>query len=447
MKHNHRSLCAVILIFAQLFAPFADCADPVTEAQFSQLRNSLNRQNPKLRMADNGHITGFAQSSYQRMPRVTSHRAIRVNGGWGGNSTISDSLLWDGAFQSPTWKGVFLGREPAAQGDGQVEPLGVPSFEYNLLAPEEGEPQRVQLTFGLANGTTWSFDVAAAVVTPMTAAAMDGRVGFFSFCAPKYKDNGTPAVDVLGRPVRVPAINPALHGHLLAYRPAILDLFAESMNSAALLDFQLNVIEKDQSLSAEKKQEKKQIAMGRVILLGDRSHSRISKATTLQLIEQIEALNVANGESSLSAVIEKRWTLSPENLTSRRSHQPNDNLATKFVHRVVYEAGEGRYRELPASEAIHAEILKSLTASELQLVQEYNDAVVVYRIIYAVRQGWIVNFDRQQNWSKMIDDLEGVYQANMDQTINAEHLAYVSREWALYYNGKDYGIPEDMRLK
>ncbi len=386
----------------------ARSADKETKQQFDNWAKSISAQNPAIVIdaGTNHSVTRVAKSSYQvAFPKPTGYRPLMVSPRWGGTNRpldFSGLTPWEASFSDRRWKGVIVGRDPSPVGEGKAEPIGLPRFEYKLLPEVEGQPRRVNLKFWLAKDVknekpSWEFEVAAAVITPMTAAALDGRLGLFTLTA--MDDEG----DDVGA-----AIHPALDGHRLAYRPALLDLFAE------------------ESLFSEK--------------------DRMSEETLKKLMKQQDK-NDKEKSFSLSAVVENAWKLDDAGLKAVDVNGDPGKSAFKFVHRLVYEGDEGKYKELPVSGQVNKEVFASLTDTEKQLVREYNEAVIVHRIIYWVKREMIVNFDRDQNWSKMIDELGDIYKSNLDKSIDAAVLAKASSKWASDYTGKDSSLPKEMRLK
>jgi hypothetical protein len=384
------NLCLVLvagLTATLLLSGPAQSADEKTKQQFENWAKSINAQNPAIGIdaRTNYAVTGYARSPYQVTRPVTrpvGYRALLISPGDGG---------------------VIVGRDPEPIGRGAVEPIGLPKFEYKLLPEVKGQPRRVNLRFWLAKDVknekpSWEFEVSAAVITPMTAAALDGRLGLFTLTA----------VDEKGEPVGDgAAIHPALQGHRLAYRPAVLDLFAEETD-------------------------------------GDKE--RMSDGTLKELSKQ-RVKNITLKSYPLSAVVERSWKLDESGLKAVDVGNDPSKASFKFVHRLVYESGKGDYEELAISDQVNKDVFASLTDTEKRLVNEYNEAVVVHRIVYWVKQGKIVNFDRDQNWSKLIDDLGDIYKANLDKSIDATELADAAEEWAEKYSGKDREMPAKMKLK
>jgi hypothetical protein len=398
----------------------AQSADKKTKQQFENWARSINAQNPAIQIDawTNHAITGFARSPYQRtLARPTGYRALMI---------------------SPRLGGVIIGRDPASIGRGKVEPIGIPKFEYKLLPEVEGKPRRVNLRFWLAKDVknenpSWEFEVSAAVITPMTAAALDGRLGLFTLTA----------ADEEGKEVGA-AVHPALQGHKIAYRPALLDLFAE-VDEIAMLKV----------LPAEERAALVRLALADPDLAAaDRAKIReklkqplrLADETVKKLFEQ-KLRNVKENSFTLSAVVEKPWRLEEDGLKAVEAGADPSKAAFKFVHRIVYKEGEGKYNEIPISGQVNKEVFASLTDTEKQLVKEYNEALIVHRIVYWVKQEKIVNFDRDQNWSRMIDELGDIYKANLDKSIDADALADAAAKWADEYTGKDRGMPAKMKLK
>lgn len=426
------------------FAPLARGADPKTEEQFDKWAKSINAQNPAIGIdaRSNYAIGGYARSAYQRtLPKPASYSALMISPRIGGTAhplEFSFPKAWKDTVTDRQWKGVVVGRDPEPVGRGEVEPIGLPRFEYELKPEVKGEPRRVVLKFWTAKDVddkrpSWEFEVSAGVVTPMTAAALDGRLGLFTLTA----------ADEDGREVGA-AVHPALQGHRLAYRPALLDLFAE-LDEVALLKIlpadERNALLKlalaDPSLTAADK------AKMRAKL---KQPLRLADETVKDLFEQ-KVSKEKDSSHTLSAVVEKPWRLEADGLKAVAAGNDPGKAHVRFVHRIVYEAGKGKYEELPVSDQVTKEVFASLTDAEKRLVQEYNEAVVVHRIIYRVKQGKIVNFDRDHNWSKLIDDLGDIYKANLDKGIDAAELEKATATWADEYNGKDREMPEKMKLK
>lgn len=110
-------------------------------------------------------------------------------------------------------------------------------------------------------------------------------------------------------------------------------------------------------------------------------------------------------------------------------------------------ADDAQYTELDTTDQVNREVFRSLVETEQQLLQEYNDAVIVFRIVYAAKQGSIINFDRKQNWTRMVKELEGLYSENLDNSITAEQVSRASAEWRSTYDGTNQAMPENMKLK
>lgn len=451
-----------------LFTGPAQSADEKTKQQFENWAKSINAQNPAIKIdaRTNYAVTGYARSPYQRtLARPTGYRALMISPQMGGSSPSLDFpgvQGWEGTVTSPWWKGVIIGREPEPVGEGAVEPIGLPGFDYKLLEPVEGEPRKVRLMFWLAkdgeayknhvhnkatnddkepNKPSWEFEVTAAVVTPMTAAALDGRHGLFTMTAEE---------DVLGGLLtrRTPAIHPALEGHRLAYRTAILDLFAEldELSLAKALPRELKQLVVEQVLSDTELKKKLTREDWKKINEKVNQKNRLDSRTVFRLAEERSAPRKDKG-LVLSAVVEKPWRLEEEGLKVTDVGADPSKAAFKFVHRIVYKDGKGDYEEIPVSDQVNKEVFGSLTATEKRLVREYNDAVIIHRIVYWVRQEKIISFDRDQNWSKMIEDLGDIYKANLDKSIDAAELAKAAAKWADEYTGKDREMPEKMKLK
>ena len=203
-----RKLVAAVLVVGQLLATAASSADEITEKQLEKWAKTITNQNPRMEFDasdkfNNRAIKSFAESSYQRMPRVTNYQRIRVSRGWGGIGTAPSVdrnwFNWNDLATCPAWKGVFLGRERDPIREGMAEPLGIPTFEFEPLDAVPDRPQQVKLTFGLADGTKWSFVCCAGVLHPATAIAIYGRPGLFTLTAPAFFGLSTqPAIHPLG---------------------------------------------------------------------------------------------------------------------------------------------------------------------------------------------------------------------------------------------------------
>jgi hypothetical protein len=405
-------------------------ADPVTEENFRLMMKSISAQNDAATTAGR-RIGNLAKTPYNRAfpvgsPRARSYSKLRISGGAGGTDSLHGFHLfnWERQFSSTFVKGVLVGRPPEPLvPQGKVEPIGIPNFDYALLAEEEGVPRRVELTFGLADGRTWSFDVAAAVVTPMTAVALDERLLLFTLTAPSAEDEQEE------RLTSGEAVHPALQGHRLAYRPAILDLFADdSGRHTGETKARLDSLRADLEAKQEETLEPYLPQLNRLV------QTKLPEESKIWLLGMILA-QAPPLEYPLSAVMEKPWKLNEQSLGTTNRQGILNPPAVHFVQRAVYSSLvtrgdiEGDYREYPVSSSVNRDVIASMSNAERELLQEFNEAVIVHRIVYWASQGKIDNFDRKKRWSDMIDELAPIYLANLDATIDAQKLKRRSWQW------------------
>jgi hypothetical protein len=302
--------------------------------------------------------------------------------------------------------GVLVGRPPEPLIAGApIEPLGVPEFNYEIVASEGEQPERVRMSFGTADGTKWKFVVPAVVVPVMTAVAIDDIGVIYTLTGSTPEEDKQLLKEELLKLVKSEEfqkyertkdlegmeklfkqakkqwkekvraarnlVHPALAGSRFCFRPAVFDLFADN---------------------------------------------RISDSTRDNLNSW--ASQLAEGKRLLSFIEEKTWSLSPENLRPPDVLKSPLDSVVEFKHRVVFERGKlddaANLFESKFVEEINREVLGSInSASECKLFQEFTDAVIVHRIAHEVLAGRIINFPYKK-WSEMLRELQDVDKENRD---------------------------------
>jgi len=357
--------------------------------------------------------------------------------------------------------GMLIGLPPESDGDGPPEALGIPDFDYEVLKAEKDEPTRVKMTFGTAAKETWSITVPAAVVTPMTVVAIDERPVLYTLTG----KGGT----VLA--------HPGIDNHRFVFRTAVLDLFADTRSSpslkaeavqtqgdlllyAALVNlynspddkgakkaveqaYQLRLIllgqAKDQRMASGSKERMRKLLVSltneKFVSAVDKSLYSLANLITPETAPQRLADAIAaagqdrkfgkveerKSSTMLSMVEERPWKLKPEHFKSPDVVKNPKASVLAIKYRIAYDGAEKLtdedasklYKELPISGLVQDSVAERLTPSDLLLLQEYNDAVIVHRLISSVFNKRVVNFP-EEKWEQMIKELGDLYKEHLD---------------------------------
>lgn len=357
-------LCMVGLMASCLVAP-ASALDDETEAMWNKVARTIQTQNPNLQFDFRRSLvlTEAATAPYRELyPQPLEYRRMRDNRNTGG---------------------VVFGRPPE-----KIEPLRIAKFDYVLLPEKEGESRRVELRFGLTDGTLKKVEVNAAVITPMTAAGIDGRLVLFTVTRAKGA-----------------AVHPALEGHRLAYRPAIADNFpftggilftrltiktgddvAKEINVASVLT------EKPWTLT------EKDLALPRISNdASDSSLEFILRPVPRNDKENVEPLAVSQ---AMNRDVFKSFTKTELRLMTEYQE-------AVFVGRIVFGARKGWFTEFDTGAKWGA------------------------------------------NWLRMIEELGPIYKSNQVRALDSGVLHREMLDWAKNYQGKDIDqvLPADFELK
>ncbi len=139
------------------------------------------------------------------------------------------------------------------------------------------------------------------------------------------------------------------------------------------------------------------------------------------------------GISHNAILWERPWTLSKTGFKLPKMDDDPDNSILQFVIRDADNLGA----TLDVSSQLNRDMFGSLTQTERQLFTELQETILVARIVYGARKGWIINFDKGNNWVKMIDDLAPVYKENLDPRIDNSLLETLMNFWSLTFKDKD----------
>ena len=354
-------------------------------SQILAYREEIDRQNRKLKPAANriGGPTYYPTSPFEEA--------------FPPNNTPS----YDQLFHSRNVGGVLFGRPPEPQAEGQS--FSIPRFEYEMMPLVPGQARQVRLMFWTApdiakNTPTADFHCAAAIVTPATALAIDGRP-VFTLTAIGLESGGA-------------AINPALAGHRLGFRPAIADLFAE-------------------------------IDPRRFEGRGQRRYRLRGQTIGLMAAESM----LHPDQRLLSAVVEAPFTVGIDAMIPRRGRGP-EGTHLQFIYRSVSEGADliGDESESVVIDVTN-DVFASLTPTERAMAADLETILVLSRLVGCVRNGTITKFDEGENYLRLLGELEETYHENLDPKIDADLLADTAQTWFQEYDGTEKTLPKKMTLR